>query len=262
MSNKPKAKAYHTAVSAYDEATVSSMVCEDYVQHNPRVPTGRDAFVSFLPKLREHETKIENIRMLADGPYVIMHHVWHNATPFGFPQSAAFHIIRFDGEGLIAEHWNVMAELSGTNPSGRTLVDGERTVTDIDATTTNRKRVRGWVDRLIEAAPVQMPRVMGAHCQPDYVQHNPVVADGVKGLSDAVDSGKLSLDYRRLHALFCEGNFALSIAEGLHNGVNSALYDLVRLADGKIAEHWSIYQEVPTENLANDNSMFGFIDSI
>ena len=35
-------------------------------------------------------------------------------------------------------------------------------------------------------------------------------------------------------------------------------YDLFRVENGKVVEHWDVIQEIPTENLANDNGMFGF----
>jgi len=33
---------------------------------------------------------------------------------------------------------------------------------------------------------------------------------------------------------------------------------IVRLENGKVAEHWDVIQPVPTDGLANDNGMFGF----
>ena len=55
-----------------------------------------------------------------------------------------------------------------------------------------------------------------------------------------------------------EGNYVLVISEGNHVGVHSVFYDLVRFEDGKVAEHWDVIQAVPTEGLANDNTMFNF----
>ena len=40
--------------------------------------------------------------------------------------------------------------------------------------------------------------------------------------------------------------------------VHSVFYDLVRFENGKIAEHWDVIQTVPTDGLANDNTMFNF----
>ncbi len=256
MDYKAKARAYHTAVSEYDQATVMAMVREDYIQHNPKVPTGRAAFVQVLPKLRDHKTKIVNIRMLNDGPYVIMHHVWINADPFGAKEMAAFHVIRFDADGLIAEHWNVMAEMTGPNSSGRSLVDGGTVISDFETGDENRAKVMKFFDVWIKGRPEQMADAMPGLFGPRFRQHHPAVTDGIEGYRAA--SGVLNIGYKRQHRVFGEGNFVLSIAEGALRGKATAFYDLFRFESGLIAEHWSIYQEIPTEGQANDNTMFNF----
>ena len=113
LTNIQKAKTYHSAVSAYDVETIRKMVREDYIQHNPRVPTGRAAFLALIPRLEEHGTKIENARIFGDGSLVVMHHRWKNALPFGAPEKVAFHLIRFE-KGMIAEHWSIYQEIPTT----------------------------------------------------------------------------------------------------------------------------------------------------
>lgn len=53
LTNQQKAQTYHRAVSSYDVATVKSMIREDYIQHNPRVPTGAAAFLALFPNLEK-----------------------------------------------------------------------------------------------------------------------------------------------------------------------------------------------------------------
>lgn len=219
MSLKDLARAYYSAVNAYDAEAIERMVDEGYIQHNPRVPTGRAAFVGFLPRLREAGSKIHNVRMLEDGQHVIMHHRWENAQPFGHARSAAFHIIRFDSNSKIAEHWNVMV----ADPRG-SHTDGSTDIEDLERTESNRAQVAEFIATLI--------RMSGR----------------------SVDDWR----YRKLHRVFAEGNFALAVSEADHHGAATAVYDLFRLEAGRIAEHWRIAQPIPSENLANDNTMFGF----
>lgn len=133
LTNKEKAKIYHNAVSNYDLAKIEAMVCENYIQHNPMVPTGRAAFLALIPKLKEHNTKIQNLRIFQDGSHVIMHHLWKNAVPFGAQEKIAFHIIRFDQRGLIAEHWSVMTDTA--------KIDGATEVTDLEKTKQNKELI-------------------------------------------------------------------------------------------------------------------------
>jgi predicted SnoaL-like aldol condensation-catalyzing enzyme len=115
MSLKERAKRFLLAVNSYDTAMIEGMLHENYIQHNPHVPTGRAAFLKMMLNLEQSGSKIFNLRMIQEGRFVIMHHIWHNATPFGYDQAIAFHIIRFDEDCLIAEHWNVMQEHQSRN---------------------------------------------------------------------------------------------------------------------------------------------------
>ena len=209
LTNKEKAQIYHKAVSDYDVATIEAMVCENYIQHNPMVPTGRAAFLALIPKLKEHNSKIQNLRIFQDGSHVIMHHLWKNAIPFGAQEKIAFHIIRFDQKGLIAEHWSVMADVGS-------MIGGTTKISDLEKTETNKALI-------------------------------------AKHFSSLVGS-----KYNRQHKVFGSGNFVLSISEGMQNNKPTAFYDLYRIENEIIAEHWSIYQEIPQVNLANENTMFGF----
>ena len=256
-TNIEKARTYHRAVSSHDVGTVHGMIREDYIQHNPRVPTGRAAFVSLLPQLQKHDTRIENIRIFQDGSHVIMHHLWKNAAPFGADQKVAFHIIRFDQDGLIAEHWSVMTDLTPPNASGRTLIDGPRDVGPATAATEgNKRKVRELFQSIIETKPRGLQTTYSKFFHKDLLQHHPELADGIPSFSGAIENGTFT--YHRQHKVFGSGDFVLSISEGARANLPFAFYDLFRLEDGLIAEHWNVSQEIPSEGLANENTMFNF----
>jgi predicted SnoaL-like aldol condensation-catalyzing enzyme len=47
------------------------------------------------------------------------------------------------------------------------------------------------------------------------------------------------------------------MCEGASNGVHSSFFDMYRLADGKIAEHWDTIDAVaPKSEWKNDNGKF------
>lgn len=246
-TNKQKAQTYHSAVSGYDVDIVQAMICEDYIQHNPRVPTGSAAFLALFPNLKKHNTKIQNIRIFEDGPFVIMHHLWKNAIPFGAEEKVAFHIIRFDQEGLIAEHWSVMTDVAPKNSSGRTLIDGPREIENLEETDKNKEKVVELFSAINKGE-----KNYSNFFLPNYHEHHPDLADGMVG--------KLEINYKHQHKVFGSGNFVLSISEGTYGKTLTAFYDLFRFKKGMIAEHWCVYQEIPTSGLANENGMFGFGD--
>jgi predicted SnoaL-like aldol condensation-catalyzing enzyme len=241
MSYRERARAYFSAVNRYDADLIESMVEENYIQHNPHVPTGRAAFVALLPKLKTFGSKITNVRMLNDGKHVIMHHRWDNATPFGADKMVAFHIIRFNDQGLIAEHWSVMNPDTPVKSSQKSLADGSTQIEDLERTHQNKSRISDLFKVLAHGG-----------------DENTRFSDFFNNTETQSAFEALRLSYRKQHKIFAEGNFVLSISEAFHGNSLSATYDLFRIENEKIAEHWRILQPVPTTNLANNNTMFGF----
>jgi predicted SnoaL-like aldol condensation-catalyzing enzyme len=94
---------------------------------------------------------------------------------------------------------------------------------------------------------------------PTYTQHNPDVPDGKESFVGAIGGmfqqfPDFSSDIKRVIA---EDDLV-----AIHHEVNmtkedrgTAVVDIFRIEDGKVAEHWDVIQPVP-EKPANDNSMF------
>ena len=88
-------------------------MAESYIQHNPRVPTGRQAFIDFFSKVRkpapiEPRVKAPLVAMMADGDLVAMFFVREYPEPsdpsrkYTTTWFALFRIV----DGKIAEHWD------------------------------------------------------------------------------------------------------------------------------------------------------------
>ncbi|MEM9934169.1 MAG: nuclear transport factor 2 family protein [Bacteroidota bacterium] len=256
VSNKKKVSAFIKAINARDSGTVAELVHPDYVQHNPFLPTGRAAFVGLFPILQENNTQALTKRIFQNGNWVVMHNKWEGASPFGAETMVSFDVLRLDENGLIAEHWDAMMPFAEPNPSGRTLIDGSTEITDLDKTAEHKAKVVKLFDTLINGSQEEAGQAVAENFHPDYLQHNPMTADGIAGFSAAVPTEQWV--FTKQHKVIGEGNFVLSISEGTHKGVHAVFYDLLRFEDGKIAEHWDVIQPIPTENLANENTMFNF----
>ncbi len=257
MSNREIVGAFLGAVMSGDVDTMRELANPDYIQHNPFIPTGLEPFIDLLPVLAEAGTTAENIRMFQDGDYVFMHNIWRNAEPFGAPEMVAFDIIRLDENGKVAEHWDALQPLVTETASGRTQTDGPTEVTDLDKTEANKALAVALVeDVLMGRNPAKITDYISAE---SYAQHNPMIADGLEGIVAAVEALTAQdnmFQYTDIHAVLGQGNFVLTVSEGQWNGTTNAFYDLFRMEDGMIVEHWDVIQPVPTTGLANTNGMF------
>ena len=111
MTQIEKAKELIQTFATGDAKKAASLLAEEYIQHNLAYGTGRDAFVGSVNYLASAPvpTTVNNIRAYEDGDKVFLQTVYNFA---GAGEQVAFDIFRFDGEGKIAEHWDVMETIA------------------------------------------------------------------------------------------------------------------------------------------------------
>lgn len=256
MTNKEKALALIGTFVSGDTAKAKELLAPGYIQHNLAFGTGADAFVAAVEGLAQApvKTTVNNIRAFEDGDKVFLQTVYNFA---GAGEQVGFDVFRFDADGKIAEHWDNLADKAAPNPSGHTQIDGTLEKKDVDKEET-RNVVAGFVGDVLRG---ENPDKLTSYYDGDkYIQHNTAIADGLSGLGAALEAMAkqgISMVYNKTHMVLADGDYALACSEGTFGGVPTTYYDLFRVENGFIAEHWDVMETLADKSTwANENGKF------
>lgn len=256
MSNKDKAVAVISSIETGDPAAINYINAAQYTQHNLAVGDGLAGFGEVLQALPEGSAKASVKRAIEDDNYVVLHTEYNFFGP-----KVGFDVFRFE-DGKIVEHWDNLQAIAAVNPSGHTQLDGSVAITDLDKTAENKAIVADFVKTILMNGDMSQINKFIDNEDSAYIQHNPGIGDGLSGLGKALEelaNAGLTMKYDTNHKVLGEGNFVVSISEGVFANEHVAFYDLFRLDNGKIVEHWDTIETIPAESeWKNTNGKFGF----
>lgn len=223
----------------FEETALQYLSPFQYKQHNPTIASGRAAIFALHDQLPADTTRAHVLRAFQDGDYAFVHVDYDLGGPM-----VAFDIHRYQ-DGHAVEHWdNLQPKAATPNPSGHTMIDGATEIADLDRTHDNKLLVTRYIEDVIVRARTEHA---SNYFQGDrLIQHNPHLADGTAPLFEHLrNRSETGTRYVALHHILGEGNFVLAVCEAFVAGHHSAIYDLYRLHESKLAEHWDIIERIP-----------------
>ncbi|QIE43373.1 hypothetical protein G5B39_15170 (plasmid) [Rhodobacteraceae bacterium SC52] len=219
-----------------------------YTQHSTGVGDGAEGFLAFFEPFlaRNPVREIEIVRSFEDGPWVFCSA--YQSLDDGAAQWVTMDMFFTDANGLILEHWDTIAAYQPDTRSGEDMVGG-CAVVDVSADTeANKTIVREFTKQVRQGGAVDR---IGDFVAEGLVQHAPTIPAGRDGLAQwtrSVEAG----EYEMLFHLIGQGDFVVTYGKRHAQGKDIAVFDLYRVADEKIVEHWMTEEEIgPRESWGN-----------
>ena len=119
--NKRNAIAFYRMAYLGEPAkAVELFVGDKYIQHNPLVGDGKQAFIDYFDEMAKDypEKSIEFVRAIAEGDLVALH--THQTWP-GNEEYVTMDFFRLDGNGKIVEHWDSIQEIPTESKNGNPM---------------------------------------------------------------------------------------------------------------------------------------------
>lgn len=237
---------YKNAIGKADSTYASKALTDEYIQHNPSVKTGKAGFlemITFLKQLPKPDNpKKPFMRIISEDNYVVLHF----EVEFAGQKKTVLDLYRLDN-GLIAEHWDAIKDSSPSTLNGNPEVEGPINIENKKLTDKNKSIVENYVEQVLVTRNFEQ---MSKYLNSNLIQHNPEIDNGLVNLKSSYSD----ILIKKVHRVIGEGNYVVTQSNGQKEGKEWVFYDVYRLENGKIIEHWSVGQLIP-ENMVHANGM-------
>jgi predicted SnoaL-like aldol condensation-catalyzing enzyme len=219
-----------------------------YTQHSTGVGDGAEGFLAFFEPFVERNPKreIEIVRILEDGPWVFCNA--YQSLNEGAAEWVTMDLFFTDANGLILEHWDTIAPYIKDTLSGEDMVRG---TTEIDLTADTAATKTVVLEYTKQVLQERAYDKLVQFVSPDLMQHSPTIGSGADGLHSWLSSDATG-SYDMLFNLVGQGDVAVTYGKRHADGKDIAAFDVYRVADGLVVEHWSNAETIsPREQWGN-----------
>lgn len=223
-----------------------------YTQHSTGVADGVDGFLAFFEPFlkRNPERDIELVRILEDGPWVFCQA--YQSLNKGAAQWVTMDMFFTDEGGLILEHWDTIAPFVAETKSGNNMVRGTTEINLKADATESKAIVREYVKQVLqERGYAKVDKFVAENA----VQHGAAIGGGSEGLRAWLES-EAAGKYEFLFNILGQGDFVVTYGKRHAAGKDVAVFNLYRVADGKIVEMWENAEEISPRDKWGNSGKF------
>ncbi len=241
---------------------------DDYIQHNINVPTGRQGFVTFFtaifknagPPVTPIPAKMANPPAIAfgKGDFVVL--IWEREGKDPTDPSKTYKYNTYDmlrlQNGKVQEHWDYAQKMKGTPRGGApdgidyekvTLNHSPQELKNLELATLEFKDI-------LQYGHVELAEKVMA---PTYIQHNPNVPTGRAAFVDFFSKIRkpepIKPEWKNKPTLmFASGSYVFLIVKRMEKDPDDPnqtypayWFDMVRVDNGMIQEHWDSAMKNP-----------------
>lgn len=237
---------------------------DPYIQHSPDFA---DGWAPVWDVITNRPAGFSSIRMdwtgpsgyLDNGNFLVMFREVNSGD--GSPTRKKVDLMFFDEEGKYAEHWDIEQALSETTASGNsetgtTGIFAENPVNySVEQEEKNKETAVRFINLAFNRGALDW--ALDIFVYEDYIQHNPLVANGREAVKEAFANGiipQLSYDIKYVVA---QNDLVVVYSKVTSEYGDSAVVDIFRVREGMLVEHWDVIQAVPAaEDMPHNNTMF------
>jgi predicted SnoaL-like aldol condensation-catalyzing enzyme len=95
---------------------LTGLVSGPYIQHNPLFPNGLDGIMSYIKQAGRIRCEVKRIAIDGDLAFVHVRYL-----DWGGQETAGVDIFRFDADGKIVEHWDVLQPVPASSKNSNTM---------------------------------------------------------------------------------------------------------------------------------------------
>ncbi|MEM8775529.1 MAG: nuclear transport factor 2 family protein [Pseudomonadota bacterium] len=223
-----------------------------YTQHSTGVGDGAEGFLTFFEPFVERNPKreIDIIRIMEDGRWVFCSA--YQSLNDGAAKWVTMDMFYTDTNGLILEHWDTIAPYAETTLSGEDMIGGATEVDQSVDTEANKEFVLEYTKQVRQQHDFG---TIDQFVDDSLAQHGPMIGAGKDGLMKWLSSAEAG-DYEMLFNHMGQGDFVLTYGKRHAGGKDYAVFDLYRVAGGKIVEQWINEEEISPREMWGNSGKF------